>query len=351
MLGVLLAYGLVPDVHASAVRCVETEVQPAGDIFQGQSTIWVGATGNVVSPDPDQLRPITDAAGDAVDRGGNPVDDPDAVCAAILKLLEPAGSAIDALAYVDRAKFKVVLPEEPSDDLAAAIQLVAVVVEFQRSFPVSTTGNVQFGVSFDSVLHPNYAGPALELIGRDTTLDVYLDGGVWTLGRTEYRSGSFGFTRDSNQFAAIIGDGRVTIVFPESAMPEGVGTIGFFAVSGSGVDVLDLGSFDPSALLGMARSGAVSATEPPPSGGSATALPTSTPHPDPSQAPSSAGGNLGWVLPAGLAGLLLAGGIVGGLVVRSRRRGADGPIGEVAAAVIAADVATTRRTGRPGKGG
>ena len=350
VLAVWLAFGSFGSVRASPVRCLEPQVQLADDFFSGESTIWVGADGEVVIPGPGLADPLPDPAGDAIDRAGNPTDDPDALCAAILKLIEPDAPALEALGFVDRANFEVVLPAEPSRELAEATHLVAVVVEFAGPFPSAATGIAQFGISFDSALHPNYAGPALELVGRDTTLDVYLENGEWTLGRTEYRNGAFDFTANSNQFGAIVGDGRATIVFPESAVPEGVGTIGFFAVSGNGVDVVDIGAVDPAGLLFVARSGAVSAPAPTPSAAAGTTSPAATP--GPSQTPGSGGGDLGWLLPAGLAGLVLIGGGAAVLALRSQRqRVGTPPIGEVAAGVIATDVASTPLPGRAGKGG
>jgi hypothetical protein len=345
-----LVIGSFGSARASPVGCLETRIDLADDFFDAESTVWVGANGEAIVPDPGLGDPLPDSAGDAIDRAGNPTDDPDALCAAILKLIEPDAPALEALGFVDTANFEVVLPEEPSREFADATHLVAVVVEFAGPFPGSTAGIAQFGISFDSALYPNYSGPALELIGRDTTLDVYLDNGQWTLGRTEYRNGAFDFTANSNQFGAIVGDGRATIVFPESAVPERVGSIGFFAVSGNGVDVGDIGPFDPDSLLFVARAGAVSAPAPTRSAAAGTTSPAPTPNP--SATPASGAGDLGWLLPAGLAGLVLVGGGVAAFALLSRRRGAETvPIGEVAAAVIATDVAMTSLAGRPGKGG
>jgi len=340
-----LAIGSLGSVRASPVGCLDSRIDLADDFFDAESAVWVGADGGLIVPDP-VPGPLPESPGDVIDRAGNPTDDPDALCAVMILLVEPDAPALEALGFVDTANFEVVLPEEPSREFAEATQLVAIVVEFAGPFP-RTVGIAQFGVSFDSALHPNYAGSALELVGRDTTLDVYVENGQWMLGRTEYRNGVFDFTADSSQFGAIIGEGRATIVFPESAVPEGVGTVGFFAVSGNGVDAVDIGPFDPASLLRVARSGAVSAPTPtPPAGGG-----TASPAPGPSATSGSGGGDLGWLLPAGLAGLVLVGGGVGVFALRSRRRGAEiVPIGEVAAAVIATDVAMTQLAGRPWKG-
>jgi hypothetical protein len=277
----------------------------------------------------------------------------------MLKLIEPGAPALDVLGFVDTAKFELVVPETPSPELAEATELLAAVVEFSGTFPGSASGVAQFGLSFDSSLYPNYAGPALELVGRDTTFDVYVQDGVWTLGRTEYRNGQFDFTANSNQFAAIIGDGRATIVFPATVVPADVVSVGLFAVSGPGVDVVDLGVLDPSSLPTVARASTVT-TQPPTPSASASATASPAPASNATASPGPGGGGVsttdrsdtGWLLPVALAALALVAAGAIGLALRSRRQGAvTTPIGTVAAAVIASDVAKTPLAGRAWKDG
>lgn len=382
LLLLLLAGGLVfssfAPVRAAPSGCFGTEAKiPALDMFGSfLAVILRGPNGELeTSTDWSEIDTYQDPAGDARDRSGNPAASPDALCAIVLKLIEPDAPAVQSLAFVNRTDFEVVLPEEPGARLADAPELIVVGVQFTEPFPGSAPGIVQFGLSFDSALHPNYTGPALELQGRDTTFDAYLDDGKWKLGRTEYRDGRFTFAADYNEIVAIVGTDRVTMAFPEAAVPDGVETVGFFAVLGDGVEVVDLGVFDPLSLTWVARSGAVPtpASTPPASTPTATpgatptapdATPTATPGATPtasaSASPSPAGAAAPTanadggppVLPLLVGGLLLAGVVAGVLMAWSRQSQAPSATSaaQTAAEIIAADVARMPLLDRPWKG-
>ncbi|MGD2103168.1 MAG: hypothetical protein PVG83_13125 [Acidimicrobiia bacterium] len=194
---------------------------------------------------------ITDPAGDTIDFAGNPVDGPDIVGVTAVEVTELAGENAWDLVE-DLFDFPLllgdvtILPDQPGPLLSGAGPFIY--VRAYLSQPLPDAEYCQIVIAFRSEGIEHYTGAAGDPNnGNDTSLDLYVDAGQWTAGRTEYRDGSFSFVVDYNEIAAGITDETITVVFPRDAVPDGVSwqiwVICGDAAATAGRDFTDLGSF------------------------------------------------------------------------------------------------------------
>ncbi len=287
---------------------------------------------------------------DAVNRAGDPAEGLDVLCAAPFVVSAGGESVYETLGLdglADDDNVLVVAPGTPSESLLNATELVFEPVAMNT---LPDPLGMQLGNGFAGGSAPNYTNPRfIELDGAHTWPGVYFANDRWNLDLTEYRDG--GFTQgESSDLIVVIGpDWWLKIKVPPA--PDFADTWRSYAVAGNVVDVIDLGSWQPQALPQVS----VTQTQPTPTPTPAVAAPVDTPTPSPS--PSPTGGTppastttdgeppLLWLI----AGALLTAGVVGGLLVAKSRQsnaGSATSVSQVAADMIAADVAHTALVGR-----
>lgn len=355
---VALAAGVLPLAAGPSARA--GELCPLDDLDSG---VWLYLSrhvtgGNLANLFFDAPEPTTslffDDRDDAVDRDGNPAEGPDILCAMPFVVTAGGESVYETLrldGLADEENVVVVAPVTPSESLLNATALL-----FE---PVATNTlpdplGMQLGNAFAGGSNPNYANPSfIELDGAHTWPGAYFANDRWNLDLTEYRDG--GFTQgESSDLIVVIGpDWWMKIKVPPA--PDFADTWGIYVVAGGGIDLMDLGNWQPQALPQVS----VTEAEPTPTPTPAVAAPADTPTPSPSPSPSPTGGTppasttdggppLLWLI----AGALLTAGVVGGLLVaRSRQSNAGSAtsVSQVAADMIAADVANTPLVGRAWK--
>lgn len=289
---------------------------------------------------------------DVVDRDGNPAEGPDILCAMPFVVTAGGESVYETLGLGDLADedgVVVIAPGTPSEDLLNATALLFEPVAMNT---LPDPLGMQLGNGFAGGSAPNYANPSfIELDGAHTWPGVYFANDRWNLDLTDYRDG--GFTQgESSDLIVVIGpDWWMKIKVPPPS--NFADTWRSYVVAPDAVDVIDLGSYQPQTLPLVS----LTQTQPTPTPTPAVAAPIDTPTPSPSPSPTGGtspasttdgGPPLLWLI----AGALLTAGVVGGLLVaRSRQSNAGSAtsVSQVAADMIAADVAHTPLAGRAWK--
>lgn len=204
-----------------------------------------------------ELPPETpDPAGDTIDFGGNPADGTDLIGVTPVEVTEYEGfNAFELFEEIfDLAPapgFIEIVPDEPGPLLSGRGPLILVSARLSRPLPDAQF--CQVVIAFRTEGLEQYSGAAGDPNnGNDTTLDVFLQGGEWLAGRTEYRDNEFSFVSDYNEIAAQIGGDTIAIVFPRDAIPDGA-RWQIWVICGddnisAGRDFTDLGSFVPGVI-------------------------------------------------------------------------------------------------------